>query len=264
MTPKYFTMNSSDTESDHDDDDHDDKSNQHDDDHDDHDHDDDDNRSNIKQYAKKISNRNATLVSKVYSQDAERISQTNINKREEYMRSSHEIIAKFEEKIINLHNAAFGNDDNANYFIKNNETYRILIRECKEYVDNIQAREANIQEELILTIQKSDDFEEQLEIAIDDLDKAEKDISIKDNNIIELENKINKYNTIGCKLCFITLFYTYIFGAFGIFDVICKHLLIIGMIFHTFVKSIHLSFEIGANTTKYIIDSNQMLCEILY
>ena len=111
---------------------------------------------------------------------------------------------------------------------------------------------------------ESDDFEEQLENALEDISNLEKELQTKDEIINQLTQSRNRINKYYIPMTFIFIFYSYLLGFFGISQVIYFHLYMINLIFYICIKFAQTIFSTFENSLDYIIYKTHTICSFVY
>ena len=139
-----------------------------------------------------------------------------------------------------------------------------LISDIVIYIENNNKIKHELEQNLDLTIEKSNDFEEQLENALEDISNLEKELQTKDeiiNQLTQSRNRINKYYV---PMTFVFIFYSYLLGYFGISQVIYFHLYMINLIFYICIKFAQTIFSTFENSLEYIIYKTHTICSFVY
>ena len=139
-----------------------------------------------------------------------------------------------------------------------------LISDIVIYIENNNKIKKELEQNLDLTIEKSDDFEEQLENALEDISNLEKEVQAKDDIINQLTQSRNMINKYYVPMTFVFIFYSYLLGFFGISQVIYFHLYMVNLIFYIcikFAQTIFTTFEISL---EYIIYKTHTICSFVY
>ena len=139
-----------------------------------------------------------------------------------------------------------------------------IISAAKQYIKFVNDRYKTISEELELSHERSNDFEEQLEYAIADQDDTDKILTEKDTQISNLEKKINKAYKTTPRFMLLAIFYSYMIGALGVINVIYNHLWVVGMCFYVTGSMIQIFFETGATATHMIINNTHSFCTLVF
>jgi hypothetical protein len=224
------------------------------------------------QYAQRVTTRRDSAISAVESAHAERTTLRELDKLSIEQTDTDKAFESFETLIQQLYKTEhldssyvikdiFPGADHANALIK--KVYgekRTIISDANKYVILCSTRIDELKHQLELVGEKSDDFEEQLEEALGCLDETDVLLSDKDKQIGSLVSQINKMEYRGIPMAVFIVMYSYMFGLFGVSSVIYTHVWMIGMCFHTIGWSIQTSFQIGANSTEYVIDTGHDIC----
>ena len=239
------------------------------------------------QYIKFISERKDKAISAVETAHAERISLNAIKTKEAESESCQIMINAFETMIDNLVESEYNEWSsvtnkkyperilyNGSHVAEANSiTIKVyaekqdIISAAKQYIKFVNDRYKTISEELELSQERSIDFEEQLENVITEQDETDKILKEKDKQITNLEKKINeiyKIYKIVSRFMFLAIFYSYMFGALGLINVIYNHLWIIGMCFYVTGSMVQIFFETGAATTHMIINNTHSFCTLVF
>lgn len=139
-----------------------------------------------------------------------------------------------------------------------------MIEMAAQYIRLVNERNEQVYQEQQLLEQRSKDFEEQLEIAIAEQDDMDKTLAEKETQIVNLRRQVDKSYKVGAPFLFFAIIYSYMFGAFGVINVVYNHLWIVGMIFYISGAMVQLFFETGATTTHMIINTTHSFCTLVF
>jgi hypothetical protein len=241
--------------------------------------------TNERQYAERISSRKDKAISSVETAHAERATINAIGTKavESDMFSSQ--IARFETYISDLV-ATEGTEwtprkndgvlpqrisyNGTNVVEANAITMKLytekqgLVEMASHYISLVNDRNETAFQEQQLLEQRSNDFEEQLEIAIAEQDEMDKTLVEKEAEIIKLRQQVNKSYKVGPPFLFFAIVYSYMFGAFGAINIVYNHLWIVGMVFYILGATVQIFFETGATTTHMIINTTHSFCTLVF
>ena len=231
------------------------------------------------QYAHKVTKRHDSAISAVESAHAERTTQNELNNIATAQQKQISEIDDFEKFIADLFESEYtasyaGNaklPDRILYKGKhvaeaNGLTVQIfaekqqIIKDAHKYINDVNVRKNILEKELSLEREKSQDFEEQLDESLKEQDDQDETMKTKDKEITELTQKVGQYELYGLPFLMLVVFYSYMCGQFGIFTVIYTHVWMIGMFFYGIGWTIQTTFQIGANTTGFVISAGQGVC----
>ena len=228
--------------------------------------------TNTNQYARLLSKRRDGAISAVESAHAERTTQCTLDSIAKTKAAETAGVDEFEHKIDNLYNTEYKEWITTNtipeqcvytgpYVAEANtrtiKTYgekQTLIDGAKKYIDVKNQTIKDLMEQLMLEKEKSADFEDQLEASLTDQDEADKILAVKNEEIGVFATRLNKLQIMLPPFLFVTVFYSYMFGRFGLVTVISTHFWLVAMAFYSIARSIQMVFQSSANIVESIIN----------
>ena len=218
----------------------------------------------------KISKKQDEVISGIETRHAELKTKNALEEIQSRKHKELQQIKSFEQSFIVLQNSQDSVYKGSHLSEANALTQDIITKKNKLisdiliYIENNNKIKQELEQNLDLTIEKCNDFEEQLENALEDISNLENEVHTKDeiiNQLTQSRNRINKYYV---PMTFVFIFYSYLLGYFGISQVIYFHLYMINLIFYICIKFAQTIFSTFENSLEYIIYKTHTICSFVY